>query len=62
MKTKDEFTKDFITVGELRKMIAHLDDDDLITVTEGNACPNHKISHVEDSTCVGFWELRVKKS
>ena len=56
---KNEFIDDFITVGELRKMLEPFDDDDLITVTKGNVCPNHRISHIEDSTASGFWELRI---
>lgn len=52
------FIKDFISVGELRKMLESLDDDDMITITRGHAYPYHKITHVEDSTSFGFWELR----
>lgn len=54
------FIKDFISVGELRKMLEPLDDDDMITITRGHACPYHKITHVEDSTSFGFWELRYR--
>ena len=53
------FIDDFITVGELREMLSSLRDDDMITVTRGNTHPNQKISHVEDSTCCGFYELRI---
>lgn len=56
---KMDFIKDFITVGELRKMLEPFCDDDLITVTKGNTHPNHRISHIEDSTNCGFWELRI---
>lgn len=56
-----DFIYDFITVGQLREMLSHLSDDDLITVTRGNAHPNHRISHVEDSTSCGFWELRIEE-
>lgn len=56
----DEFIDDFITIGELRKMLEPFDDDEYITVTKGNIYPNHKITNIEDSTNVGFWELRIK--
>lgn len=59
MSNKKEFIDDFITVGELRKMLESFDDDTFITVTKGNSHSNHKITHIEDSTCVGFWELRI---
>ena len=56
-----EFIDDFITVGELRKMMEHLSDDDFITVNQtlsGNAgCK--RILCVEDCTSVGFWEIRI---
>ena len=57
---KNDFISDFITVGDLRKMLSKLDDDELITVTTGNSSPNHKILCVDDSTSFGFWELRIK--
>lgn len=56
----DEFIDDFITIGELRKMLEPFDDDEYITVTKGNIHPNHKITNIEDSTSVGFLELRIK--
>lgn len=61
MEEKDDFIKDFITVGELRKMLSDLDDDDWITVRtfSGNE-GYHRIRHVEDSTSVAFWELRCE--
>ena len=55
------FIDDFITVGELREMLSPLRDDDMITVTIGNTHPNRKISHVEDATCCGFYELRIEE-
>ena len=55
----DEFIDDFITIGELRKMLEPFDDDEYITVTKGHIYPNHKITNIEDSTNVGFWELRI---
>ena len=57
----DEFMDDFIQVGELRKMLEHLDDDDFITVnqTRSGLPGYHKILCVEDSTSIGFWEIRI---
>ena len=60
MENKDEFINDFITVGKLREMLSELDDDDFITVTKSHSHQNYKITHVEDSTAFGFWELRIK--
>lgn len=58
---QDEFAKDFIRVGELRKMLEPLDDDDFITVnqTRSGAAGCRKILCVEDSTAIGFWEIRI---
>lgn len=56
---KDDFIKDFITVGKLREMLNDLDDDEYITVTKGNMDSNHRITHIDDSTAFGFWELRI---
>ena len=60
MEEKD-FINDFITGGELRKMLEHLSDNDFITVNQtlsGDAgCK--RILCVEDSTAVGFWEIRI---
>lgn len=50
----------FITVGELRKMLEPFDDDEYITVTKWHADLNHKITHIEYCTAFGFWELRIK--
>ena len=55
----DEFIDDFITIGELRKMLEPFDDDEYITVTKGHIYPKHKIIKIEDSTNIGFWELRI---
>ena len=55
-----EFIDDFITVGELRKMIEHLSDKNFITVCNASGDGEcHKIQCVEDSTAVGFWEIRI---
>ena len=56
-----EFIDDFITVEELRKMLEHLSDDDFITVnqTRSGIAGYKRILCVEDSTAVGFWEIRI---
>lgn len=55
-----EFIDDFITVGELRKMLEHLPDSAFITVYNISGDDEyHKIRYVEDSTSVGFWEIRI---
>lgn len=61
IKERDEFMNDFIPVGELRKMLQHLDDDDFITVNQTRSgLPGYqKILCVEDSSAIGFWEIRV---
>jgi hypothetical protein len=56
----DNVIDGFITVGKLRKMLEPFDDDDYITVTKGHAYPNYKITHIEDSTAFGFWEIRIR--
>ena len=56
-----DFIDSFVTVGELRQMLSKLDDNDFITVTQSHSKPCFKITHVEDSTCCGFWELRIKE-
>ena len=57
---KSNFIDDFITVGELRKMLEPFNDDEYITVTKNHSQPNHKITHIEDSIAFGFWELRIR--
>ena len=55
-----EFAEDFIPVGELRRMMEHLSDKDFITVCNASGDGEcHKIQCVEDSTAVGFWEIRI---
>jgi hypothetical protein len=56
----NNYIDDFITVGELRKMLEPFNDDEYITVTKNHSQPNHKITHIEDSIAFGFWELRIK--
>lgn len=66
LKSKNNMAKEwadnFITVGELRKMIEHLEDYEFIAITiRGETYKTeHKIQHVEDSTSIGFWELRCE--
>ena len=48
------------TIRDLKKAIAHLDDDDLIYAV--TAYPEHKsldIKCVNDSTSIGFWEINL---
>lgn len=56
----NNYIDDFITVGELRKMLEPFNDDEYITVTKNHSQPNHKITHIEDSIAFGFWELRIR--
>lgn len=48
-----------MTVGELKQLLKDLPDNDAIVVTEGNRYPDFKITHIEDSTSVGVWEIRI---
>lgn len=48
-----------MTVGELKKLLSELDDDDAIVVTRGNSHPSYKITHIEDATSIGVWEIRI---
>lgn len=48
-----------MTVGELKLQLKDLPDDDAIVVTTGNRGTDYKITHIEDSTCVGVWEIRI---
>ena len=60
-KEPKKFVDDFITVGELRKMLEHLSDEDFITVNQSKSgiAGYKRILCVEDSTAVGFWEIRI---
>ncbi len=66
LKSKNNMAKEwadnFIEVGELRKMIEHLEDYEFIAITIRGEMykTEHKIQHVEDSTSIGFWELRCE--
>lgn len=57
---ENPFMKDFITVGELRKMLKGRKDTEFITVKViyDKEADYHKPLWLEDSTAVGFWELR----
>ena len=48
-----------MTVGKLKQLLKDLPDDDAIVVTEGNTNPDFKITHIEDATSVGVWEIRI---
>lgn len=45
--------------GKLKQLLKDIPDDDAIVVTEGNHYPDFKITHIEDSTSVGVWEIRI---
>lgn len=48
-----------MTVGKLKQLLKDLPDNNAIVVTEGNTNPDFKITHIEDSTSVGMWEIRI---
>ena len=54
-----EFIDRYIRVKEVRKMLNNLDDEDFLTVTIDK--DDYKIVGIQDSTCIGFWELRSEK-
>lgn len=54
-----EFIDRYIRVKEVRKMLNNLDDEDFLTVTINK--DDYKIVGIQDSTCIGFWELRCEK-
>ena len=54
-----EFIDRYIRVKEIRKILNNLDDEDFLTVTIDKE--DYKIVGVQDSTCIGFWELRCEK-
>ena len=57
----DSFVSKFIKVKDLKKLLDDIDDEDFITISQGNTSPNSKIIGITDSTCCGFWELRIEK-
>lgn len=48
-----------MTVGKLKQLLDVLPDSGAIVVTKGNTSADFKITHVEDSTMVGVWEIRI---
>ena len=54
-----EFIDRYIRVKEVRKMLNNLDDEAFLTVTIDRE--DYKIVGIQDSTCIGFWELRCEK-
>lgn len=48
-----------MTVKKLKQLLKDLPDNDAIIVTEGNRYPDFKITHIEDATSVGVWEIRI---
>ena len=54
-----EFIDRYIRVKQLREMLNNLDDDDFLTVTINKE--DYKIVGMQDSTCIGCWELRCEK-
>lgn len=47
-----------MTKKELIKQLESLCDDDAVVISMGNSYPMFKITHVEDSTMVGVYEIR----
>lgn len=44
---------------DLMKCLEQVGDDNLIMINlGGHAAPSYPITHIEDSTSAGFWELR----
>ena len=54
-----EFIDRYIRVKQLREMLNNRDDEDFLTVTIDSE--DYKIVGIQDSTCIGFWELRCEK-
>ena len=54
-----EFIDRYIRVKQLREMLNNRNDEDFITVTIDRK--DYKIVGIQDSTCIGFWELRCEK-
>ena len=53
------FINNYIRVKQLKEMLNNLDDEDFLTVTINRE--DYKILGVQDSTCIGFWELICAK-
>lgn len=54
-----EFIDRYIRVKKVREMLNNLNDEDFLTVTIDRE--DYKIVGIQDSTCIGFWELRCEK-
>ena len=53
------------TIGDLKKAIKDLDLDDDDFIYAVTAYPEHKIldiSHIQDSTSIGFWEIHLNNN
>lgn len=48
-----------MTGKKLKQLLKDLPDNDAIVVTKGNHYPDFKITHIEDATSVGVWEIRI---
>lgn len=46
------------TIKDLKEAIANIDDDDFVYAVDRNGTP-FDIFCVDDSTSIGFWELRL---
>ena len=50
-------------VGQLKEMLSSISDDDFIMVqADSHSGNSYPIAHIEDSTSIGFWELRFDSS
>lgn len=54
-----EFINIYIKVKKARKMLNDLDDEDFLTIAIDKE--DYNIIRTQDSTCIGFWELRCEK-
>lgn len=50
-------------VGQLKEMLSSISDDDFIMIqADSHSGNSYPIAHIEDSTSIGFWELRFDSS
>ena len=50
-------------VGQLKEMLSNISDDDFIMIqADSHSGNSYPIAHIEDSTSIGFWELRFDSS
>jgi hypothetical protein len=54
-----EFIDRYIRVKQLKEMLNNRDDEDFLTVAIDGK--DYVIVGIQDSTCIGFWELRCEK-